>query len=420
MLLPHGNIVYVLGLTWIDAEGRSPVQQLREYVGKGAHYQVMGSRRTGQRIGYTTDPMTIAGKKRAPRAYSLAAVLQARGQDGIYFLEAEGHAWYAVIDGGQLAGAQGEKVMAVKQAVAAVSQLQATLGLPVFGGLDHFPGARPFSLSELDGMKHKLKPMQALPEKDSASALGLVLLLAGLGGAGYAGYNMVIPSKPKLSPAQQAAQARKAYAQSMLATLPALDNDPAWIVNAHVRADDAFPDLVHGWSLASVTCSPAQCGATYEATRDRSYYSLQQLRERFQGLQVQPIKGKHEALVIVPRTINQVEWTADWVLDPTPPQSSLIDAHGLMAVRLPQVKVDESLQRGSLSQGKVPPGVAGLVREAIVTSGEDFYPAATFGRMAEVLGPLGFTPEVVERRFANSRRGASWRVTWVRISRDEE
>lgn len=421
MLIQHGKVTFVLGLEWIEIEGGSVIQELREHVGKNgvAFYQALGSSREGLRAGFVREVPEIDEKKSRRKAYSLAAAVAMQNRDGIFFLEVGAdQGWYAVIQGGQLMRGGGEMLMPRAHAIDAVEKLAQSLELRIHATHPYFPDAAPFALSDLDSSLRRLKPMQALKPGSGASPLvGVAVLACVLGGIGFTGWKMFAPAKPKVSAAQLAQQARDEYAQTMLGVLPTLDSDPAWILDAYRDVSEAFPALVHGWVLTDMVCAPMQCGATYAISEKHSTFSLRGLRDRF-GPRVSLAEDMRKARVVVERPASLLAWDVDTVLDPKPATAELPDVHGLLRIRLPQVKIEETMHRESLAQGTRPPDVPGIVREMILTSGRSAYPAPAFGRMAEAMGPFGFTPETMEVVPGVDGEEPAWRVTWVRISRD--
>lgn len=425
MLLRHGKTNYLLGLAWSELDGGPPKQFLRDFVGSDmpAMYQVLGNRRDGQLVGYTTDiPTADQGKKKqTAKAYSLAAVLVARGEDGIYFLELGAEAWYAVIQGGRLMRHGGEMVMPLREAVAVVKELAQQLDVEVFASSSHFASAMPFSVSDLDKARRKAKPMELLSQGSGATqALAMIAVVAVIASMFYAGWYFLIRTPaPKMSPEQLAEQQRQSYAQSMLAGLPQMDADPTWIVESARLLGRHFPQTVSGFELINVVCTPTQCGATYEISDERTSFSLTGIQERFGPEQVRANQAQRSVLVTMARPPRPAGWGINEVLNPPTSTVDLIDVHGLLRLRAPAVSVDQTFHRESLSNGSQPPGTPGLAMETIRTLGSNAYPAPTFMHMAQVLMPFGFTPDRIELNPPTGGRDSSWQVRWVKVIREE-
>jgi hypothetical protein len=419
MYLSHGKIGFALGLEWTPVDGTTPHHRLREILGKGvdAYFQVLGNRRTGQRVGYTT---TMPGPEiaRGTRIYSLAAMLEAGGRDGVYFLEAGDHAWYCVISEGRLAEA-GERLTGTPQAVAAVSAIAETLDLQVYGGSIYFPQARPFDLGEAVRAVRKPQPMTSLNASAAGKAKAAFVLLSVLAVIGYGGWKFVLAPPPAPSAETLAEMAAQAYVNSTLHALPTLAADPMWIVNAHTSADTAFPDVVAGWELRSLTCTAERCGAVYGVSSEHSYRSLGALRTRFTGYPVQFKAAEREALVTVPQAVEARRWDASFIKAPPSAKEDVFDVVGALPTILPQVGVNPTPRREPVGKGTRPVGVPGIVREAVITSGTDLYPKATFAELASVMAEFGFIPDLIEREIAQGRTQARWTVTWVRYVREE-
>lgn len=417
MLLQHAGKTYLLGLEWIEVEGGSPVRHLRDLLGADAQglYQVIGSRRGGQLIGFTRDVPELGNQKKGAKTYSLAAAVAARGRDGIYFLDLGAQGWYAVIQDGQLMRSGGEMLMPLDDATAAVRQLSEALGLPVFTSSALFPDAQAFALQDLDAVRRKPAVMRPLKGREEGP-LSVLIFLCVLGGLAYGGWYFLLRTpEARLSGAELELQAREQYVQGMLATLPAMETRASWVVDAVARADAVLPQMVAGWQLERLACSPALCQATYAISADHSTFSYHDLQARFGPSRVQLQPNMREATVAIERPAQLVEWTPDWILNPVPATAHLVDVHGLLRLRVPQVQVDQTMHRESLSQGNQPPLTTGITRELIVTSGSDAYPTPVLDRIAGMLGPTGFVPEHIERTYG---RDAAWRAQWVRVFGD--
>lgn len=420
MLLHHGSTIYLLGLEWVEVDGGSPIQHLREIVGRDGHafYQVVGSRREGQLIGFTRELPDLGDKKKAPKAYSLAAVVAARGEDGIYFLEMGTQAWYAVIQGGQLMRTGGEMLMLLDHAIDAVKQLSETLELQVYASSPHFPHAQPFALTDLHRIRHKPAPMRPL-KGSKEGPLSILVFVCVLVGLGYVGWLLLLRSPtPAASAAELEQQARDQYVQTMLGTLPVLSADADWAVGALSEAGSTFPAVVSGWQRQGLICSPLQCQATYGISPNHTAFSYHDLRGRFGEARVQLKDNLREATVVMERAADLVQWTPDWILNPEPARAHLVDVHGLIRLRVPQVNVDQTMHREGISQGLQPPSIGGITRELIVTSGTEAYPAPVVGRLADALGPAGFVPDHIEIAYGAQGREATWRAQWVRFAGD--
>jgi len=419
MYLSHGKVAFALGLEWTTVDGTTPHHRIREILGKGvdAYFQVLGNRRTGQRVGYTTAEPG-AEVARGTRIYSLAALLEVGGRDGVYFLEAGDQAWYCVISEGRLAEA-GERLTSTPQAVAAVSAIAETLDLQVYGGSIYFPEARPFDVDEAIRAVRRPKPMVSLKADAAGKAKAAFMLLSVLAAIGYGGWKLVLAPPPAPSPEMLAEMAKQAYVNSTLHALPTLAADPMWIVDAHTSADTAFPDVVAGWELRSLTCNAERCGAVYGVSNEHSYRSLGALRTRFSGYPVQFKGADRQALVTVPQAVQARRWDPSFIQAPPAAKEDVFDVVGALPAILPQVTVNPTPRREPVGQGSRPAGLPGIVREAVITSGSDLYPTATFAELASVMGELGFIPDLVEREIAQGRKEARWTVTWVRYVREE-
>lgn len=431
MLLRHGPNHYMLGLDWTEFDGGSVQSHLREIVGDTgtAFYQVLGTRRDGQLVGYVDTAPALEGEgkkgKKAPKVYSLAAMIAMRGVDGIYFLDLGEHGWYAVIQGGQLMRGGGEMLMPLAHAIDAVAQLAASLELPVHASAHQFPDATPFSLSELDGQRKKPAPMEALKQGSgtggASQLVGVIMLLAVLGAIGYGGWYTFLRKPVQTESPGDAAhrQAIQEYTRVMTDVLPRLDESPAWVIDAYRAATNTYPREVHGWLMDSLTCTAEQCGATYLISEDHTAFSLEGLKERFGAERVHLRDDWRTAIVTLDRPTTSTLWSLDEIMDPPLAPVSLVDAHGTLRVRVPQAKVEQTMHRESISQGMQPPLVAGIVREQINTSGNELYPVAVIGQLVDYLGPLGFVPETMELTTASQGREAAWRVAWVRLNREQ-
>lgn len=429
MLIRHGDLHYALGLEWTEVEGGNPAVHLREILGKDANalYQVLGSRREGMRVGYVRELPTAAtgkGKKGKLKAYSLAAVVEAVGRDGIYFLQVEERGWYGVIQAGELLRTSGDMVMPLEHAVEAARQLALALDLPIHATHPEFPNAAPFGLEDLDAIRRRPTPMVTLAGASANTAVGALLLVAVLAGIGFGGWHTFVRSpNSEASAEQQAAQmAVDQYVQAMMAAVPKLNPDAGWVIDALSGAASAFPRDASGWLLVGMSCSTEQCGATYEISDRHTIFSLRDLEERFGKSHVR-LRPDGRSLVIATANANanassRAYWEEGQFLDPPPAQVSLTDAHGLLRLRVPQVGVEQTMHRESLSQGTAPPGVAGIASESIVTSGTEAYPLPTIARLAQALAPLGFTAETLDTSADGPGRSAMWRARWTRIVRE--
>ncbi len=421
MFLQHGKLTYALGLEWAEVEGVSPAQHLRELLGEGAkaYFQVVGSRREGQRVGFVREVPEATGKSKV-KVLSLAATVAARGEDGIYFLDLGQTGWYAVVQGGELLRASGEMLMPLDHAIDAVQQLASTLDLPIYGSSAKLQGAAAFTLADLDSMRRWPAPMQVLGKGDVQGLVGAVLLLAVLAGIAYGGWFLFLRSPtPSVSPQQEARLASiRDYTQAMTAAMPKLNPDPAWLVDSYREAMATFPADAEGWVLDSMACTAEQCGATYAISDRHTTFSLAGMRDRFGASRVHLRPDGRSLVVTMDNVLPPLFWSAEQILDPPSPEVTLVDAHGVLRIRVPQVLIEQSMHRESLSQGTQPLGHAGIARETIVTSGPESYVLPTLGLLVETLGPLGFTPETFDLTTYQPGRDAMWRVTWARMARE--
>ncbi|MCD9046737.1 type 4b pilus protein PilO2 [Luteimonas sp. MHLX1A] len=416
-IIDHGKVSYVLGLKWTETDGGDPQAHLRDLVGaQRCVFQAMGKRRHRQPVGYTTDVEPFVGKKKAANPVSLVAAVLALGQDGVYLYDLDdGHAWLCIVHQGKvLSTPEGaESVLPTARATTAATQIARNVNVPIRSNIEAV-GNESFSIDVLPAKGRKLPGMRV--SSASNNLVGGLVLAAVVAGIGYGAWTTFADQKPKgSSAAVLAEQERQAYASSVTASIPALDQDPAWILDAYRMAETNFPSLVEGWSLTKVACEPAMCTGVYEIAKQASVYSFEGLKERFGAHRVRLVQGQEQVNISIERESSPRIWSAEEILDPVRHPMDLVDLHGLLRVRVPQVKVEPGFSISEIDVGPRPVLVRPMTRELIVTNNSNRASASTVGAQVEVMGDAGFVPVALLMNQGDEST-AGWRIEWVRIN----
>ena len=415
-VIGHGKVSYALGLKWTETEGGDPQAHLRDIVGSPRFaFHSFGKRREKQMVGYTTNLEPFTGKK-TKSIVSLVAAVHALNQDGAYVLDLDdGRAWLCVIHNGKVMPTPdgAESILETDRAYAAATRICRSIDVTLRASRP-MDGAEPFSLDMLSGRGKKLATMRVA--KSANNLVGGVVLAAVVAGIGYGAWATFADSTPKGTSAEALAQQeRQSYVNSISGSIPQMDQDAEWVLDAFDMAMSSFPALIEGWALTKVACDPSMCTGVYEVEKRASVYSFDGLTQRFGKHRVRLVEGQEEVNISLERASATRSWGEEEILDPVIHPINLVDLHGLLRVRVPQVKVEPGFNSAEINVGPRPVLVRALMREAIVTHNDFRASGATIGAQVDVMRDAGFVPTALLMNHGNAANSA-WRIEWVRIN----
>lgn len=410
-----GKRQFAFGLEWNDSFGDDPKEGVLEAVGHdtAALYTVIRKPDGEQLVGY--------GKLDAPvkgRIYSYAAAVANRQIDGIYVgPTGPDEVWYAVISDGQVVPST-DRLMKAEDAFEAIDVLIRTFETELFvaEGLDGdlFGAHTTFDPIEIVA-KSKPKAMKVIGGAGN-SLIGAVVLVAVLGGIGFAGWWLFLRSdQVAADPAAQAQMMRDAYLSSVRTALQMPESN-VWLITAHQVAGDLFPPSVGGWALEGISCTPAGCSATYALPPDAPGFGISPVYEQFGRDRVSMMADMQSFSVTAPVDTAMLVWDDSEILTPAMTLSPVMDAVGRYRLNFAGASVDGRVVSEQLHMMfPAPPEAQALIKEQLATRADTYLDLIALKGQAVFMGGYGFKGVSLNYSNGHGTIPPAWRMEWVRV-----
>ena len=413
-----GRTRYVWGLAWVDSDSRKPAQAAKALLDPKEEWVYVGSETVDGRLafGYAPKP-TDEGKG---RLYSYAHSLAQVAEDGIYVAPIDDdHCWYVVVSQGSVVP-DTDAIEDTDEALAKVLGLREAFDFPVKVAEGFSVGIAvdgTFDVDSVEGATGQvaLSKIGGSGQAKKLAVLAALVVLVG-GGAWFALHKDEVPVVVDHS-AEQAAQLRANYLESIRGELVKIPWDGSWARAAAQAALSELPEVYAGWALREVECVPSGCTGIYVPGNDGPF-SLSMLESRFQQGWLTRGAVAGEVQVTVPLDVGMgLTWDDDMILGGYTHGLHLTDLIGALPARLPGIELDGPVRQDDLRAARAAPIEAQtILKEQIALGARERLNPRRVNYVAAEMAQAGFSPMALNYTTGAGSSQPVWSLTVARIT----